>query len=144
MKKLLILAALALLVGIYSFQKTDPEITTPTEEEEGTSVKKIKRKVASIPTPMMNEQAALFAPMGQASYPENEPVNCLNYDGDDICQNEYAAQETFPEESYSPSESEVAQAESAVQEVEEAAPSEVESDANETALFAAHPTAQEE
>lgn len=144
MKKIMILASLALLVGIYSFQRPEVEVKE-SKEEETASLKKVKRVVASIPSQTTNSPVYNFSDNQQSSVADSEPVNCLNYDGDDICQNEYTAQETFPEETYASTDSEViAPDEQSMQELEEPSTTDFERDANENALFAANPIQSEE
>lgn len=149
MKKLMILASFALVIGIYSFQNSSNEVPESTTEE--TVVKKQKnrnRKISSI-----NENAMMNSSNNNSNYQydtgvaasDHDAINCLNYDGDDVCQNDYSQQDSFQEDAFAHTDSEASQIieEPVMDNLEEINPNEFERD-SEGALFAASPAVSEE
>lgn len=136
MKKLLIFAAFALMIGIYAFQNAE-QVSMTTEDVSSLKPASKKRLMASI---RPDGQMHMGGPSSEVGYNptqlENETINCLNYDGDDVCQDYNSVPESYPEDTYAQTEVDSQPVEEpAMQDFEETNPSEYEREAD-NALFA--------
>lgn len=137
------LAALALMIGIYAFQNEQKTAEVQTEESSVETKTLNKRSVASIPAHENFQTGHVSGDVGMNSIPaEHDTINCLNYDGEDICQsNDYSAQENFTEESYVQAEQDSqAIIEEPQMDMEESTTVDYERENTDNALFASTPS----